>query len=151
MITKFISGWGNYKTIKSNIYMPLNINELKKIIKKNRKYTIRGMGRSYGDSSLGKNIISLNRFKKFVNLDTRKGIIHCSSNSTIHDVLDITVKKGYFLKVTPGSKFISVGGLVASDVHGKNHHIDGTFCNHLVEIEILISNGKILKINKKKK
>ena len=150
MITKFISGWGNYKTIKSNIYMPLNINELKKIIKKNRKYTIRGMGRSYGDSSLGKNIISLNRFKKFVNLDTKKGIIHCSSNSTIHDVLDITVKKGYFLKVTPGSKFISVGGLVASDVHGKNHHIDGTFCNHLVEIEILISNGKILKINKKK-
>ena len=150
MITKFISGWGNYKTIKSNIYMPQDMTELKNIIKKNRKYTIRGMGRSYGDSSLGKNIISLNKFKKFINLDTKKGLIYCSSNSTIHEILDIIVMEGYFLKVTPGSKFISVGGLIASDVHGKNHHIDGTFCDHLLEIEILLSNGRILKINKKK-
>ena len=83
MITKFISGWGNYKTIKSNLYMPLNINELKKIIKKNRKYTIRGMGRSYGDSSLGKNIISLNRFKTFVNFINNNIIMKRSSPSKI--------------------------------------------------------------------
>ena len=150
MLTKFISGWGNYKTIKSNIYTPININELKKTIKKKKKFTIRGMGRSYGDSSLGKNIISLSKFKKFLELDEKNGLIHCSANLTIEEIIDTTLKKDWFLKVTPGSKFVSVGGLIASDVHGKNHHIDGTFCNHLVEIEILLKNGNILKINKKK-
>jgi decaprenylphospho-beta-D-ribofuranose 2-oxidase len=150
MFTKFISGWGNYKTIKSNIYRPSNIDQLKKIIKKNKKYTIRALGRSYGDSSIGKNIISLDKFKNFIKLDDKNGIISCSSSSTIQQILKTTVKKGWFLKVTPGSKFISVGGLIASDVHGKNHHIDGTFCNHLIKIEILLNNGKILEISKTK-
>ena len=150
MITKFISGWGNYKTIKSKIYKPSNINELKKIIKKNKKFTIRGMGRSYGDSSIGKNIISLDKFEKIIKFDEKKGYLHCSSNSTINQILKKTVNKGWFLKVTPGSKFISIGGLIASDVHGKNHHIDGTFCDHLIEIVILLESGKIIKINKKK-
>jgi decaprenylphospho-beta-D-ribofuranose 2-oxidase len=151
MSTKYISGWGNYKTIKSNIYTPKNITELKKIIKKNKKFIIRGMGRSYGDSSIGKNIISLDNFEKFIQLDKKKGVIHCSSNISIENILNKSERNGWFLKVSPGSKFISVGGLIASDVHGKNHHKDGTFCKHLLEIEILLDNGKILKINKKRK
>ena len=150
MFTKFISGWGNYKTIKSTIYQPRNIDELKKIIKQNKKFTIRSKGRSYGDSSLGKNIISLDMLKEFIELDEKKGVIHCSANLTIENILNQTLSKGWFLRVTPGSKFISVGGLIASDVHGKNHHKDGTFCNHLLEIEILLNNGKVLRINKKK-
>ena len=150
MFTKFISGWGNYKTIKSTIYQPRNIDELKKIIKQNKKFTIRSKGRSYGDSSLGKNIISLDMLKEFIELDEKKGVIHCSANLTIENILNQTLSKGWFLRVTPGSKFISVGGLIASDVHGKNHHKDGTFCNHLLEIEILLNNGRVLRINKKK-
>ena len=119
MSTKYISGWGNYKTIKSNIYTPKNITELKQIIKKNKKFIIRGMGRSYGDSSIGKNIISLDNFEKFIQLDKKKGVIHCSSNISIENILNKSERNGWFLKVSPGSKFISVGGLIASDVHGK--------------------------------
>ena len=149
MLVKYISGWGNYKTIKSNIYRPKNIVELKQIIKKNKKFSIRGMGRSYGDSSIGKNIITLDNFEKFIQLDKKKGIVHCSSNISIENILNKSEKNGWFLKVTPGSKFISIGGLIASDVHGKNHHKDGTFCKHLLEIELLLGDGKILKINKR--
>ena len=98
-----------------------------------------------GLRKIPENVPNKNMLKEFIELDKKKGVIHCSANSTIENILNQTLSKGWFLKVTPGSKFISVGGLIASDVHGKNHHKDGTFCNHLLEIEILLN--KIKQIN----
>ncbi len=63
----------------------------------------------------------------------------------LSDILDIIVPKGWFLPVTPGTKFISVGGAVASDIHGKNHHLDGCFSNHVLELEIFCGNGIFMK------
>ena len=68
---------------------------------------------------------------RYSQFDTATGLFECESGLTLDKILEIIVPKGWFLPVTPGTKFITVGGAVGSDVHGKNHHVDGSFSNHI--------------------
>jgi decaprenylphospho-beta-D-ribofuranose 2-oxidase len=140
-----ISGWGNNFKKKSNIHYPKNISQIIHIIKKNniKNFITRGEGRSYGDQALNKDILSLKYINKKVSLDERTGLLKCSSNITIEKILPVIIPKGWFLGVTPGSKYISIGGLIANDVHGKNHHKDGSFSNYIKDIKLIDQNGKI--------
>lgn len=104
----------------------------------------RGSGRCYGDSSLNNNIASMLGHNKALALDVKSGIFTCQAGMTLDRVLEITVPNGWFLPVTPGTKFISIGGAVASNVHGKNHHFDGCFNDHVVSLELLSASGEIL-------
>lgn len=105
-----------------------------------------GNGRSYGDSCLNSEGIvidnrSLNRFIKF---DTDTGVLRCESGILFSEILKVIVPHGWFLPVTPGTKFITLGGAIANDVHGKNHHQDGTFGRHVLSFELMRSNGESL-------
>lgn len=147
-----ISGWGNNLHIQSKVYYPKNKDEIVKLLKEKKNESIlpRGEGRSYGDVALNKNILSLNKFKKKIFLDKKKGILTCSANATVEEILLKIVPSGWFLSVTPGSKFVSIGGLIANDVHGKNHHVDGSFSDFVKEIKIINQFGKIKLCSKKK-
>ena len=147
----YISGWGNNLVINSNTIYPKNVKEIIKIIKdyKSKGILVRGMGRSYGDVALNENIISLKNYKKILELDEKDGRLRCSSNVTISEINDLIISKGWFLNVTPGSKFVSVGGAIANDVHGKNHHKDGSFSDYLEEFDIIIENGEIVSCSNK--
>ncbi len=135
MIEK-ISGWARNNFFKTKIKYPKNILDLQKCIEK--KVIARGQGKSYGDSSIQKNCVigtkNLNRILKF---DKKNGIISAESGITIKKIIEKTLKHGWFLPVTPGSKFISLGGMVASDVHGKNHHNVGSFRHHIKELSLM--------------
>jgi FAD/FMN-containing dehydrogenase len=101
------------------------------------------MGRSYGDSCLnadGHLLLSkwLNRWYLF---DDITGRIRVESGVTIEDILRLCVRRGWFLPVTPGTKFVTVGGAIANDVHGKNHYREGSFGNHISQLELLRSDG----------
>lgn len=105
-----------------------------------------GNARSYGDSCLNSEGIvidnrSLNRFIKF---DADKGILRCEAGTMFSDVLALIVQKNWFLPVTPGTKYVTLGGVIANDVHGKNHHHDGTLGRHVRCFELLRSNGERL-------
>ena len=147
-----ITGWGNYipKKFKTNIFYPKNIIELKKLLsRKNCKYAaIRGNGRSYGDSSIGEKIISIRDFEKKIKIDYKNKILHCSANCTMGEINEVLIKKNFFFKVTPGTKFVTIGGAIASDIHGKNHHLEGSMSETIKEIELLLSNKKIIKCSK---
>ncbi len=147
----YISGWGNNLVVNSNIIYPKNVNEIIEIIKeyKSKGILVRGMGRSYGDVALNENIISLKYYKKILELDEKDGLLKCSSNVTISEINDLIISKGWFLNVTPGSKFVSVGGAIANDVHGKNHHRDGSFSDYLEEFEIIKGNGEVVTCSNK--
>ncbi len=100
-----------------------------------------GNGRSYGDSCLNEGGLlvdcrSLNRILAF---DTQNGRIRCEGGVLFSDILEHAVPKGWFLPVTPGTKFVSVGGAIANDVHGKNHHCAGTFGCYVTKFELLRS------------
>ena len=105
-----------------------------------------GMGRSYGDSCLndGGSLLTSKGLKHFMNFDQENGIIRCEAGVTLAELHDVTVPNGWFVKVTPGTKFVTVGGAVANDVHGKNHWRAGTFGCHVTQFELLRSNGERL-------
>ena len=122
---KEVANWGLYPTIKANVFEPHSYNEIIHCIKNNESIIARGNGKCYGDASLSKNIISTSNLNKIISFDEQNGIIQCQSGVLLSSILELIVPKGYFLPVTPGTKFISIGGAFASDIHGKNHHIDG--------------------------
>lgn len=102
-----------------------------------------GLGRSYGDSCLNENGVlvhtsSLNRLMSF---DKETGILRCEAGVSLANILDFCVPHGWFLPVTPGTKFVTVAGAIANDVHGKNHGHDGTFGRHVRSFELLRSDG----------
>jgi FAD/FMN-containing dehydrogenase len=102
-----------------------------------------GNGRSYGDSCLndGGLLLDARGLDRFISFDVERGVICCEAGVMLRDILDLVVPKGWFLPVSPGTKFVTVGGAIANDVHGKNHHCAGSFGCHVRQFELLRSDG----------
>lgn len=102
-----------------------------------------GMGRSYGDSCLndGGALLHGRGLDRMISFDADTGVLRCEGGVTLAAILDFAVPRGWFLPVTPGTKFVTVGGAIANDVHGKNHERDGTFGCHVNAFELLRSDG----------
>jgi len=141
---KKIANWGNYPVMESNEVQFTTVKEVQQIVSNAHNAIPRGNGRCYGDASLAEETISTLKFDKVLSFDTENGILECQSGLTLDKILEIIVPKGWFLPVTPGTKFITVGGAVGSDVHGKNHHVDGSFSNHILSMEIILANGSAI-------
>jgi FAD/FMN-containing dehydrogenase len=102
-----------------------------------------GMGRSYGDSCLLKdgNLILTTAMDRLIAFDPATGILTAEAGMTLAQILDFAVPRGFFLPVTPGTKYVTLGGAIANDIHGKNHHVAGTFGNHVTQFELVRSDG----------
>ena len=146
---KKISGWGKNTFVNTNISFPKNLSQLKKSIK--ASCIARGLGRSYGDSSINsQNTIITTQLKKIINFDKKKGILEAESGVSIEQILELIVSEGWFLPVTPGSKKITLGGMIASDIHGKNHHKVGNFSNFIFGFKLLDKKKKLIECSKNK-
>jgi FAD/FMN-containing dehydrogenase len=143
MRKKQIANWGNYPVIETDEKSFSFHEQLSEMVVGQEGFIARGNGRCYGDASLEKNTISTLKYDKILSFDTEKGIFECQAGLTLDRILEVIVPKGWFLPVTPGTKFITVGGAVASDVHGKNHHVDGSFSAHVLEMTILLADGRL--------
>lgn len=144
-----ISGWGNFPKINSQQVFPCNSEELIKIIKKfNSSCIARGMGRSYGDSSLALNSINLSKYNKIISFDSNSGLLVCESGATINQIIKYILEKGWFFPVIPGTKYVSIGGAISSDVHGKNHHQDGCISSFIKKITFIDPNYKLIECSK---
>ncbi len=141
---KRISNWGNYPVMESDEKSFTHVTQLPGLIKGAKGTIARGNGRCYGDASLASHTISTLKFDKILGFDRETGIFDCQSGITLDQILEVIVPSGWFLPVTPGTKFITIGGAVASDVHGKNHHVDGSFSNHIVDMDVLLGNGQTI-------
>jgi FAD/FMN-containing dehydrogenase len=102
-----------------------------------------GNGRSYGDSCLndGGTLLDMRGLDRFIRFDRATGVVTCEAGVLFSDILDLAVPAGWFLPVTPGTRYVTVGGAIAHDVHGKNHHRAGTFGRHVRSFELLRSDG----------
>jgi decaprenylphospho-beta-D-ribofuranose 2-oxidase len=143
-----LQSWGNYPIIKNESFSFNQEEALKKIICNHNEMIPYGNGRSYGDSALNKKIINVRPHNFFLNFDESKGLLHIQSGVLLSEILNIFVSRGWFLKVTPGTKFITIGGAIASDVHGKNHHIEGCFSECVEEFNLMLPDGKIVTCSK---
>src|SRR5258708_5029113 len=102
-----------------------------------------GLRRSYGDSCLNSDgvLIETTRLNRFMSFDPDAGTLRAEAGASLADILSLVVPRGYFLPTTPGTRFVTLGGAVANDVHGKNHHRAGAFGRHVRAIGILRSDG----------
>ncbi len=143
-----VANWGNFPVVEKNIKSEDSLSKIQDFVKNNNQIIARGNGRCYGDASLSDNILSTKRLNKFISFDRINGILECESGVLISEILEVIIPQGYFLYVTPGTKFISVGGAIASNVHGKNHHSEGCFSEYLLEFDLLDEKNEILKCSK---
>lgn len=139
-----ISGWGGYPKIDARVSAPQTREEIATLL--HREHAIaRGGGRAYGDSAISStNTIELRWFDQFLYFDAALGILSVTAGVQLRDIVRTLVPRGWFLPVTPGTSFATVGGAIASDVHGKNHHHIGTFCQHVREIVLMLGSGEVV-------
>lgn len=102
-----------------------------------------GLGRSYGDVCLndGGHVLAMEHCNHILGFDQEKGLLRAEAGLSIADLLTVTIPYGWFVPVTPGTKYVTIGGALANDVHGKNHHRVGTFGCHVLQFELLRSDG----------
>ncbi|RYF84670.1 MAG: FAD-binding oxidoreductase, partial [Chitinophagaceae bacterium] len=140
---KKITNWGNYPIMEADDRLISFEKDLKNTLNEFSTLIPRGNGRCYGDASLADKTITTTSYNKVLSFDKEQGIFECQSGITLDQVLEVIVPAGWFLPVTPGTKFITIGGAIASDVHGKNHHVDGCFSRHVKEMDIYLADGSV--------
>ena len=145
---KKVSNWGNFPTVEKEVKSEESYSKIKNYIANNNEIIARGNGRCYGDSSLAEHIFSTKKLNKFISFDRINGILECEAGVLLSDILEISVPQSYFLYVTPGTKFITVGGAIASNIHGKNHHLEGSFCEFVKEFTLMNERSEILKCSR---
>jgi len=143
-----LNSWGMYPVIKNKKVVFHTKEELKDKLSQQKNTIPFGNGRSYGDSALAENIIYCKPYNYFLDFDEENGILHAQSGVMLSEILEAFVPKGWFLKVTPGTKLITIGGAIASDIHGKNHHVEGCFSECVEEMSIMLPDSSIATCKK---
>lgn len=142
MTSKYIS-WGRYPyKEQEGVEFGWRNDPLPKLT----NFLPQGNARSYGDSCMNHKglVVSARHLNRFISFDPATGVIRCEAGVLLAQILDLVEPQGWFLPVTPGTKFVTIAGALANDVHGKNHHFAGTFGNHINCFELLRTDGERL-------
>ena len=143
-----LSGWGRFPVETCRIFRPEKGSSLPAILDSGGEpsYIARGLGRSYGDAAVngGGGVIGFERLNRMIAFDPETGVLECEAGVTLAEILDCFLPRGFFLPVTPGTKFVTLGGAIAHDVHGKNHHRVGSISNFVPDFRLLTARGEIL-------
>ncbi|HEV2276489.1 MAG TPA: FAD-binding oxidoreductase [Acidobacteriaceae bacterium] len=136
--------WGRYPKIPAELVSLFWAEEFPPKLPPGEKMLPVGMGRSYGDVCLLENgtLVSTAPLDRFLAFDAATGLLRCEAGVTLSEILNFAVPRGWFLPVTPGTKFVTVGGAIANDIHGKNHHVAGTFGCHVPRFEVIRSDRR---------
>jgi len=140
-----ISGWGRHPVSRAAVERP----ETLRLPEGDTPVLPRGLGRSYGDAAVpatpGARVIETTRADRVLDFDSGTGILTCEAGLSLAEVLRVFLPRGWFPSVTPGTKLVTVGGCVACDVHGKNHHRDGSFGNFVERLTVQVADGRVIE------
>jgi decaprenylphospho-beta-D-ribofuranose 2-oxidase len=145
MIKEKLSGWGNYPVSESILLTPHDEQGFKKAFQQD-KLIARGLGRSYGDQALNadRQVALCTRLNRFISWDAKEGILECQAGVSLEEIISVFAPRGWLPMICPGTKFVTVGGAIANDIHGKAHHIDGSFVNCVLSFSILLADGTVV-------
>ena len=139
-----LSGWGRYPLLECRFETLRRIDDLPKLLRCGGTLISRGNGRSYGDAALNPELtLSMLAMNRMLSFDAKTGMLTCEAGVLLGDVLNVFVPRGWFPPVVPGTKHVSIGGLIAADIHGKNHHCDGSFGTHVEALTLVTVDGNI--------
>ena len=137
-------GWGRTSPSVANVVTPTTEDDVAAHLAASREVIARGLGRSYGDAAqLSGGVVLDNRELGDVGPIGEDGTVTVGAGVSIDELLATSIPQGWFVPVTPGTRQVSIGGAVAADVHGKNHHVDGSFCTHVTEMRLVTPSGAL--------
>jgi decaprenylphospho-beta-D-ribofuranose 2-oxidase len=139
-----LAGWGRTVTTETMVSRPVDAASLCRWLKSSPGGVIaRGLGRSYGDAAQcgGGLTLDMTGFDHIGTFDDSVPTIDVGGGVSLHELMRTIIPRGWFVPVTPGTRYVTVGGAIAADVHGKNHHKDGSFCRHISELTLVTPTG----------
>lgn len=143
-----LAGWGRHLPVSGPVVEPRDAEEAIAAVRELRSWSPRGNGRSYGDAGVGVDatldLRQLNRFKSF---DPERGVLRAEAGVLIGEVIEAFLPRGWFPTVVPGTQFVSLGGAVAADVHGKNHHGHGGFGGTVRSFTLAAPGAGVLRVS----
>lgn len=147
-----LSGWGNFPFEICHVFRPEKQQQVAQILTtgSHGSYVSRGLGRSYGDAALNREggIISHERLGRMLSFDPATGVLSAEAGVSFHCIIETLLPRGFFPHVTPGTRFVTLGGAIAADVHGKNHHCDGSLASCVIDFDLLVADGSILRCSR---
>jgi decaprenylphospho-beta-D-ribofuranose 2-oxidase len=148
---RLLHGWGRTAPSAATVLTPSSVGELERALERApaRGVIARGLGRSYGDLAQngGGLVLEMTRLGRILELDARAGTVRVEGGCSLASLIETVLPRGWFLPVTPGTRFVTVAGAIACDVHGKNHHRDGAFGRHVLELTLRTPAGETLRLD----
>jgi decaprenylphospho-beta-D-ribofuranose 2-oxidase len=145
-----LCGWGRFPVARTTVATPQGRDDiasaLREQAKRNGGVIGRGTGLSYGDASLNSSgrVIAMGGLNRILGFDVEIGLITCEAGVTLGQIFDLCVPQGWCVPVSPGTARVTVAGCLASDIHGKNHHLVGSFSQHITRAVVLTAQGDVL-------
>lgn len=148
-----LSGWGRTAWTVSDTLQPSSEADVRAALASvgERGVISRGLGRSYGAAAqnAGGQVLMMagSPVGAELELDGATGVMNVPAGMSLDDILKYSVPRGWFVPVTPGTRFVTVGGAIGSDIHGKNHHFDGSFGQHVLSLRLMLASGDIVELS----
>ncbi|MDX6355571.1 MAG: decaprenylphospho-beta-D-ribofuranose 2-oxidase [Streptomyces sp.] len=141
-----VSGWGRTAPTTARLLRPRSYEEAVEAVRDcdGRGAIARGLGRAYGDAAqnAGGAVLDMTGLDRIHEIDAVNGLVVCDAGVSLHRLMEVLLPLGWFVPVTPGTRYVTVGGAIGADIHGKNHHVSGSFTRHVRAIELLTGDGE---------
>jgi decaprenylphospho-beta-D-ribofuranose 2-oxidase len=143
--TVSLTGWGRIMPTTAELAEPASDAAATALLRAARQVIPRGLGRSYNNAaqSAGGLVLSTARLNRIITLDPTTGLADCEAGTSLEQLMTAGLPDGWFVPVSPGTRQVTIGGAIAADVHGKNHHWAGSFASHVPELTLLLPSGEL--------
>ncbi|MEW1862802.1 FAD-binding oxidoreductase [Streptomyces sp. NBC_00669] len=141
-----VTGWGRTAPTAARLLRPGTYEEVVEAVRAcdGRGAIARGLGRAYGDAAqnAGGAVLDMTALDRIHEIDAVGGVVTCDAGVSLHRLMEVLLPLGWFVPVTPGTRYVTVGGAIGADIHGKNHHVSGSFSRHVLAFELLTGDGE---------
>lgn len=146
-------GWGANKRVECFVEVPETPDHVRKLLGEHgdEHGTIaRGLGRSYGDPAVNSagQVVEMTKLDRYLDFDQETGVLECEAGVSLAQIIEHFTPRGWFPMITPGTKYVTIGGCIANDVHGKAHHAQGSFCTCVESMTVLLASGEIVRTSR---
>uniref|UniRef100_UPI00215D9125 FAD-binding oxidoreductase n=1 Tax=Streptomyces shenzhenensis TaxID=943815 RepID=UPI00215D9125 len=147
-----VTGWGRTAPTAARLIRPRTYQEAADAIRNcgARGGIARGLGRAYGDAAqnAGGAVLDMTGLDRVHAIDADGGTVLCDAGVSLHRLMEVLLPLGWFVPVTPGTRQVTVGGAIGADIHGKNHHVSGSFSRHVLSFELLTADGQVRTVSR---